>query len=197
MRKVLVVVLVGLLVASSIAGSLWKSGGMNLLTVRKASKVGDIVKVLVYEIPTASTKSSGINPIKGVIDFVSGILNKIAGVNTNDYVPFDDVQSSYNRENQVSAKVVLEVSSIVVGIDEYGNLIIEGEKKIKIGSTVKVMIVRGKVRPEDIGADNTVDSRNLAEAEIWVDDELVFKKNPDEPDSWLSYILASLAGLFM
>jgi len=62
---------------------------------------------------------------------------------------------------------------------------------------MKEIIIKGKVRPEDITADNTLDSRNLAEAEVWIDDEVVFKKSPDEPDSWLTYFLSIIAGIFM
>ncbi len=177
--------------------SLWKKGGMNLIKVKKASNVGDIVKVLVYEIPTASTKSNGFNPFKTISDFLDYILNAFTGVKASSYIPTGNISDTYKRENQVSAKVVLEISSVVIGKDEYGNLIVKGKKRIKIGGAMKEIIIRGKVRPEDITADNTVDSRDMAEAEIWIDDEVVFKKSPDEPDSWLAYFLSLISNIFM
>ncbi len=197
MKKMFAVLLIIILVFSVFGESLWRKGQMNLISVKKASEVGDIVKVLVYEIPTASTKSSGFNPFKGIADFLSGLLGKVTGQNPTNYIPLDSLESEYKRENQVSAKVVLEISSTVTGKDEHGNLLIEGKKKIKIGGAMKEIIIKGKVRPEDITADNTLDSRNLAEAEVWIDDEVMFKKSPDEPDSWLTYFLSIIAGIFM
>ena len=196
-------ILIGFLITSfllntSIYGdSLWKRGELNLIKVKKATNEGDIVKVLVYEIPTASTKSNGFNPFKTVSDFLDYILNAFTGVKASKYVPTASISDTYKRENQVSAKVVLEISSVVIGKDDYGNLIIKGKKKIKIGGAMKEIIIKGKIRPEDITADNTVDSRDMAEAEIWVDDEVVFKKSPDEPDSWLAYFLSLISNIFM
>ncbi len=198
MRKIIAILLLAAFAFSLFGESLWKKGQMNLISVKKASNVGDIVKVLVYEIPTATTKSSGFNIFKPIADFFDSLLGTMTGKSiSNSVVSLDNISSEYKRENQVSAKVVLEISSTVVGKDEHGNLLIEGKKRIKIGGAMKEIIIKGKVRPEDITADNTVDSRNLAEAEIWVDDEIVFKKSPDEPDSWVSYFLSLIAGIFM
>jgi len=197
---VLIGVSITILIFSNISlfgESLWKKGEINLIRVKKAENVGDIVKVLVYEIPTASTKSNGFNPFKTISDFLDYVLNAFTGVKASSYIPTENISDTYQRENQVSAKVVLEISSVVVGKDEYGNLIVKGNKRIKIGGAMKEIIIKGKVRPEDIAADNTVDSRDMAEAEIWVDDEVVFKKSPDEPDSWLAYFLSLISNIFM
>jgi len=90
----------------------------------------------------------------------------------------------------------MKIAAVVVDIDERGNLVIEGRKRIKIGEDLKEMILKGVVRPEDINADNTVDSSKIANSEIWINGKIVFKSSPDEQESWLELILSTLADLF-
>ncbi len=193
-RIVLAMLLISIL---SFSTSLWKQGGMNLLSVKKASDVGDIVRVVVQEIPTASAKLTDGNIFKPVFDFFSGIFKGFTKGSLTDYVPIDKTQDKVERKNELSAKVTFVVSATVVGKDENGNLIIKGRKVIKIGSEMRVIEIKGKARPQDIGPDNTINSSDLADAMIWIDGEVVYKKNPEEPDSWLSLILSSIANIFM
>ena len=196
MKKCTLILLI-LISTVLLSESLWNKGGMNLLSVKKASDVGDIVKVMVYEIPVASTKLKDGNIFSAVFDFISGIFTGFTTGNLTDFVPIGDVPDTKKRENEISAKVLLTISATVIGKDEYGNLIIKGRKIIKVGSEKKLMEISGKVRPEDVGPDNTVDSRDMAEAQIWVDGDIVYKNSQEEPDSWISYILSSIADIFM
>ena len=197
MKRILILVLI-VAVTFAFPDSLWKKAHQGgLISVRKASNVGDIVKVMVYEIPEASLKTDSGNPISAFIDFIGGIIGNVTGFLPKKYIPTDNINSQISRKNEASAKIVFQIASVVVGKDEYGNLIISGHKKIKVGSEMKEIIIKGKVRPEDISADNTVDSRSMAEAEIWIGDEIVFKKKPDAPDSWLAYFASMIAGIFM
>ncbi len=196
MKKCTLILLI-LISTVLLSESLWNKGGMNLLSVKKASDVGDIVKVMVYEIPVASTKLKDGNIFSAVFDFISGIFTGFTTGNLADFVPIGDVPDTKKRENEISAKVLLTISATVIGKDEYGNLIIKGRKIIKVGSEKKLMEISGKVRPEDVGPDNTVDSRDMAEAQIWVDGDIVYKNSQEEPDSWISYILSSIADIFM
>ncbi len=177
--------------------SLWKRAQTSIISVKKATDVGDIVKVIVYEIPVASLKSDTGNPISAFLNFLGDVFGSFTGMKASDYLPLTGLSKSISRKNEASAKVVLEIASMIVGRDEFGNLIIEGRKRIKVGNEMKEIVVKGKIRPEDISADNTVDSRNMTEAEIWIGDEVVFKKSPNAPDSWLAYFASLIAGLFM
>ncbi len=197
MRRAIAIFLIAVAIVA-FPTSLWrKSHQGGLISVKKASDVGDIVKVMVYEIPIASLKTDSGNPITAVVDFISGIFGSFTGMNPARYIPTDSMSSQISRKNEASAKIVLEIASTVIGKDRYGNLIISGKKMIKVGNEMKEITVKGKVRPEDVDADNTVDSRSMAEAEIWIGDEIILKKTPDAPDSWLSYFASMIAGIFM
>jgi len=52
------------------------------------------------------------------------------------------------------------------------------------------------VRPDDIESNNTVDSSKIANCQIWVNGQLVFRQDPDQ-ESWLDYILSTIARLFL
>ena len=47
-----------------------------------------------------------------------------------------------------------------------GNLLIEGRREITTNEETLIITVSGLVRPEDIGANNTVQSKFLADAKI-------------------------------
>jgi flagellar L-ring protein precursor FlgH len=48
------------------------------------------------------------------------------------------------------------------------NLVIEGRRETSFSSEHQTIVLRGIVRPEDIGADNTVLSYNVADATIQI-----------------------------
>ena len=95
----------------------------------------------------------------------------------------------------MSSNVVLNISAVVVDV-EGDNLLIEGTKKLKVGESSSEIIIRGVVRPDDIESNNTVDSSKIANCQIWVNGQLVFRQDPDQ-ESWLDYILSTIARLFL
>jgi flagellar L-ring protein precursor FlgH len=48
-----------------------------------------------------------------------------------------------------------------------GNLVIESRKDITINREKQILVLRGMIRPEDIGNDNTVLSSRVADSEVY------------------------------
>ena len=84
-------------------------------------------------------------------------------------------------------KFIATVAARVVKVLPSGNLVIEGEKYIRQNSELQRIYVRGIVRPEDIGNDNSVLSTALANARIEYISEGDFADKSKQ--GWLQKIL--------
>ena len=145
-------------------GSLWPKEESKLLLFKdtKASRVGDIVTVVIAESSQASkaseTKTSrasdntlGFKAGTGIpTDFQVKGGNKFEGIGTT------------TRAGNLNATV----TAVVVEVLQNGNLKIDGVKDIKVNDETQYMTVSGIVRPEDISRNNSVFSSDIADAKI-------------------------------
>ncbi len=137
----------------------------------KAYKVGDIVTINVVESAQA-TQSSALTTQKQ--QSLGGGMGMSAwgGGTTN---PFPNVpswgmageetqngQGTSSRSGTLMAKIAAKVEKILSN----GNLVVRGVKIVDINDEKQNLIITGTIRPEDIKSDNTVDSINVADANI-------------------------------
>lgn len=178
--------------------SLWNSSTnnqfKNIVGDRKASKIGDIVTIVVRETPKINAASENTAFENALLNLFTGAVKNITQFDLSQFIPIKN-NSTQQRSAQLSSTVTLTVSAVVVDIQN-GNLIVEGNKKLKVGEQLSEIIIRGTVRPDDILSNNTVDSSKIANCQIWVNGQLVFRQNPDQ-ESWLDYILSAIAKWFL
>jgi len=183
------------------ADSLWTTPGgdhLSLYADHKASRVGDIVTVVVEEAAAAqstqnkqSTRASTLNDAVGQFVFTpaSSGLGTHAGQAPSLQV---SGSSNYSGGGQVtnSQSVTSRAAVVVTDVLPNGNFVIEGIRLITFSGETQYMVLHGVVRGDDIASDDTVNSTNIADAGI----EVVSKGalSDAEKQGWFSKIYEML-----
>ena len=159
------------------AGAIYNDGAdVRLFEDRKAGRVGDIltVKVVISDSAKIENKTSRSRTTSEDVD-----LDNLAGLEQTlrKNLPFSalpsdlialDGSTSTDGEGSVDRKETLttDIAAVITQVLPNGNLVIEGRQEVRVNFEVRELIVAGIVRPEDIAADNTIDSAKIAEARI-------------------------------
>ncbi len=138
----------------------------SLFSDHKASHEGDQVTVLIVEDNNASNSATTTSTRQSTIGVAaSGNVGKAAAtggtgqIGTNSDFKGDGGTSS---QNTLRAKLSARVKSV----QDNGDLIIEGSRKITINGEDQVIKLVGIIRTVDVQPDNSVYSYNIADAEI-------------------------------
>jgi flagellar L-ring protein precursor FlgH len=157
------------------AQSLWKeTTSHSMFSDKRARAIGDILTILVQESTssakensTKTARSSGIDAAINSFLFspaASGLLTKggkLPAINLASTTSFDGGGQIQNSE-----KMTARIAVRVVDVLPNASLVIEGRRQTKIAGETTDAVLRGVVRSEDIAANNTVYSYNLADASI-------------------------------
>ncbi|KAF0096152.1 MAG: flagellar L-ring protein precursor FlgH [Puniceicoccaceae bacterium 5H] len=168
------------------AESLWKKATNDergLYTRQTASKVGDILTVLVSE--TAAISATGPNVQQGnqTSSLKSEIFRLIdekdlhplhIGTNSSGEPIEVDLSSIFRGDynsgdasyDQTMSIAQVPVSVTVVDTLPNGNLVVEGAKVVSINEERLYAVLRGVVRPQDVTLSNTVTSGQVANAYV-------------------------------
>lgn len=143
--------------------------GMRLFQDNKAREVGDILTIVLVErtsstssAQTAVQKDSGIGISAPVIGGVPTTINgrplsaEVEGSRT--FAGGGDSQQSNRLDGTVTVTVVQDLGN--------GNLLVAGDKKVRLNQGDEVVQVQGIVRVADIGPDNRIRSDRVADAKI-------------------------------
>ena len=157
------------------AQSLWKDSlTVSMVADKRAHGVGDILTILVQESSTATKNNNTSTEKKTAMDAsiasflyspgASGFLTKGGQLPAIKY-GYDHSFSgggSINNSETIDARLAVRVVETLPN----GNLIVEGTKKTSFGGETQDAVLRGAVRQEDITANNTVYSYNLADVTL-------------------------------
>jgi flagellar L-ring protein FlgH len=164
-----------LIIAPAQADSLWRQPlAPSMVADRKAFAVGDIVTIVVQENSTATknneTKTSKASSVDDALQTIlfspaaSGFLTKqgtLPALKFNTAHSFDGSGQINNNE-----QIVAQVPVRVVDVLPNRNMVVEGTRHTSFGGEQQDIVLRGVVRSEDIAANNTVFSYNVADATI-------------------------------
>jgi len=135
----------------------------------RANRVGDIITVVLTEstqssksAKTAIDKESTFNlPQPTVFGHPARAFGQPLSLNATTSSEFDGEGSS-DMNNSLNGNIAVTVHEVLPN----GTLVVRGEKWLTLNQGDEYIRVSGMVRPQDIGADNSVPSTKLANARI-------------------------------
>ena len=158
------------------ANSLWRTGSRAFFRDQRASRVGDILTVVVSidekaEIENESKRSRN-NTEEANMTNLFGLEGQITKVLPEGLTGTTLLNTDSNMSNSGkgstdrSEKINLRVAATVTQILPNGNLVLAGRQQVTVNFDLRELIVTGVIRPEDISSENTVKYDQIAEARI-------------------------------
>lgn len=155
------------------ANSLWQQGSRTFFRDQRASRVGDILKVVMQlkdkgklENKTDRTQTSsnqaGIGAafgLEGIVPGANAGANGVLDLSGNAVTTGD---GQIERKEEIDTQFAATVTQVLPN----GNLVIDGSQEIRVNNEIREVLVQGVIRPQDIGSDNTIDYSQIAEARI-------------------------------
>lgn len=155
--------------------SLWQSGARAFFKDQRAREIGDLLTISVNLNDTAdidnhtkhsrsSSQDVGVKNLGITSEKIASLIpgvdpTKIIGLST---APGHEGKGSVKR----SEKLVFRVAAVVTQVLPNGNLVVSGRQEVRVNYEVRDIAITGVIRPEDINANNTIDSSKIAEARI-------------------------------
>ena len=152
------------------AGSSRAKPGMALFEDRRARRVGDILTVNLVEKTSATRKSETTDERKAnaTIDVpkptILGVTPPLVGASS--WSPSSSGKTEL-KDNETNSNAV--TGSITVTVVEEllnGNLLVAGEKTVRVNQDTEYIRLAGVVNPNHITAANTVNSTQLADVQV-------------------------------
>ena len=147
------------------ADSLWTSNApaANLFTDHRAHAVGDVITIIISETSSAKRSGSASNKkdASTSVDAGSGLLTFINGLGGSSSDSFS-ADGSLSNTNKITGRITVKVEAV----QPNGQLVVKGTQTIKQNTDEQKITITGIVRPEDVTADNTVLSSNVADAQL-------------------------------
>lgn len=174
-------------------GSLWVPGGAftDVAADYKARRVGDTI-VLQVALQTTAQSTGDVNSQRAFqtgssITALPGQL-KTGGVN-----PLFGAQSSTQLKGQGessnTSNLVTNLAAEVIAVLPNHNLVVEAQRQVFMNNQHETMIVRGVLRPGDVGPNNTAVSTSLANLEIELKGKGVISDSQSRPNPLMRALL--------
>lgn len=157
----------------SYSQSLWHDDVAKAMYVdKRATGIGDIITIIVQENSTANknneTKTERKSSLTAAISsfLIPGLAvssAKLPAVSMNSNHAHDGTGAINNSESMIA-----HIAVTVVDVLPNKNLVVEGKRETAFSGERQTITLRGIVRAEDVSANNTVLSYNVADATIQI-----------------------------
>ena len=155
------------------SGSIWQASSTGLAEDDKARRKGDILTVVISESASASKEAS---TSTARTDSLTGSLGNFFGLEKTPIKTWMDLanllNSSYASKfagtgsTSRAESLTATMSVKVVDVMPTGNLLIQGQRNVKVNNEDQILVLTGAVRSRDISSDNTISSSLIADAKI-------------------------------
>jgi flagellar L-ring protein precursor FlgH len=136
-------------------------GYRGLAADHRAYRIGDVITVYVLEATKA--KSQAATDASSDLSVGAGLASPSTQFNAD--LGLSGTNATGAQTTRVG-ELRTQISAQVVGVDGNGSLRIQGSQSLTVNGERQEIRLSGRVRPEDIAADNTVWSNRIADADI-------------------------------
>lgn len=160
----------------SAPNSLWRVTARTFFTDQRASRVGDILTVLITIDDSANVTNDTTRERKSAntmgMPHLFGLEVALGRIMPKAFDPTNAVSTSSDNsltgtgQIQRQDKINLTIAAVVTKVLPNGNLVIQGRQEVKTNNELRELTVAGLVRPEDISSSNTINHTQIAEARI-------------------------------
>lgn len=156
----------------------------------RAKRVGDILTILIYE-DAKATATAGTATNKSAESGLGGNANKSTGLIGSGSAGWETSEGFQGKGSiQRTGNLVAQISVTVESVTPSGELLVKGEQLIEVNGEKQEIRIEGRVRPRDIGNNNTVISSRLADAKIsYIGDGILAK---GQRPGWFTRLLSWL-----
>ncbi|MGQ9688126.1 MAG: flagellar basal body L-ring protein FlgH [Desulfobaccales bacterium] len=160
-------------------GSLWNDRAPNgLLADTRAANVGDLLTISITETAKASelanTKTSKNSGVKVGINSLFGLSLPMKAFTDKDVNAKTALEGTVGNTSEGQGKTERQSSftsyltARVIQVLPNQNLMIQGQRQMRINNETEVVTLTGIVRPQDIDRNNVVPSTKIAEARVMI-----------------------------
>lgn len=179
-RLIAVAVALSVTASCAVAESIWARGNsrtQNLTTDDKATEVGDVITIVIYErstIANETTRDMSKSDSRSASMSGSAQLGSIGGPLSDRTFDFPEVDfgsssdtsfsgdTEYDSDRSVSDRITVVVQDLLPN----GNMVVQGQRSREIDGDSQTVQISGVVRPSDVGFDNTVRSDRVADFRV-------------------------------
>jgi len=157
-------------------GSLWPGEQHSLYADHKARTIGDVVTITISEKASASksatTSTDRSSSMTAGIPHLFGLENSAWIANNPNIDIANLVEANFANKfagtgtTMRKEDLIASLTAQVIDVYPNGNLKIRGGKEVRVNNETQVIYMTGIIRPVDIMANNTVDSKHVLNAKI-------------------------------